>query len=148
MSSERSSVAGARVRARDITIGTLVVSAVVHAGLVPQHTDEPLLAAAFAAAAVAAAVVAYLLTRPGHVGQRLAVALLVGLLLAYPAVHLVSDLHVDVLDFFTKAVEAVGLFAALSIAPDEDAPLAPVDALVGVFIGTMLLSALGHSHGG
>lgn len=147
MTSTEPSAREARFGARDVTIGALCASAVIHAGLAPQHLDEPVLAASFAAAAVAAACVAFLLTRRGRLGPRLAIALLVALLLAYPAVHLLADRHVDVLDFFTKGLEAVGLFAALDLEPDEDAPLAAPDALIGIFVGTMLLSTLGHSHG-
>lgn len=40
------------IGARELTIGALTMSAVVHAVLVPRHTVEPLLAAAFAAAAL------------------------------------------------------------------------------------------------
>jgi hypothetical protein len=148
VTSEHPGADHARFGARDVTIGALAASAVVHVGLVPQHTDQPLLATSFAAAALAAAIVGYLVARRPALGRRLAVALFVGLLVAYPVVHLLTDLHTDVLDLATKALETAGLLAALTLGADEEAPLAPVDVLVGVFVGTLLLSSLGHGHGG
>jgi hypothetical protein len=135
-----------RLGAVDVVIASLVTSAVVHLWLIPQHLDEVVLAAGFGAAAVAAAATAYLVARGATFAPRLVVILLGALLLAYPFAHVVRDEHVDVLDLVTKTVEAVGFVTALSLRSGEDAPLAPVDVLVGVFIGALLLSALGHGH--
>jgi hypothetical protein len=136
-----------RLGTHDATIAALVASAVVHAWLAQEHVDERLLATAFGAAALAAAAVAFLLARRAPLAPRLAVLLLGALLLAYPAVHVLADDHVDALDLATKAIETVGFVAALQLHGGEDAPLAPVDVLVGVFVGALLLSALGHAHG-
>jgi hypothetical protein len=135
-----------RLGAVDVVIGSLVTSAVVHFWLVPQHTHQPLLAASFAAAAVATSAVALLLARGHELAPRLAAVLLGALLLAYPAVHLITDDHVDALDLATKAIETAGFVTALGLEPREEAPLAPVDVLIGVFVGALLLSALGHGH--
>ena len=133
--------------ARDVTLGACATSAVVHAALVPQHADEPVLAIAFAGAATAAATLAFALTRPGlRAAPILAAALLASLLVAYPVVHLVTREHVDALDVVTKAVEAAGLLAALRGDWERPLPLAPLDAIVGVSLAVLLVSALEHGH--
>lgn len=136
-----------RLGTHDVTIAALVASAVVHAWLVQEHVDERLLATAFGAAALAAAAVAFLLARRAPLAPRLAALLLGALLLAYPVANVLGDDHVESLDLATKAVETIGFVAALQLRGGEDAPLAPVDVLVGVFVGALLLSALGHGHG-
>ena len=135
--------------ARDIAIGALTVSAVVHAALVPQHaSEEPLLAAAFAAAVVASVPVAYALTRPEwRLGRLLAAVLLVGLLMAYPVVHFVNGEPVQRLDVMTKAVEAIGLLAVLRADDDEGPSLVPVAVIAGFLLAFLLLSVSGgHAH--
>lgn len=135
-------------RARDVTIGALTVSAVVHAALVAEHTDDLLWAAAFGGAAVATAGAAALLARPAFAhGPALAAALLASLLVAYPVVHVATGAQVQALDVATKVIEAVGLLAALRIEREADPSLAPLDVLVGVTIGVLLISVGGaHAH--
>jgi hypothetical protein len=136
--------------ARDVAIGALAASAIVHAALVPQHTEDPVLALAFASAALASAVVAYGLTRPHfRYGRALAGVLLASLLVAYPVVHLVTDEPVQRLDVMTKAVEFIGLLAVLRSDPDDEPSLAPGAVLAGVFVGFLLLGLGGgteHHH--
>jgi hypothetical protein len=142
------------VGARDVAIGALAASALVHAALAPQHSDEPLLAAAFAAAAVVSAPVAYGLTRTDfRYGRALAALLFASLLVAYPVVHFVTGEHVQRLDVMTKTVEVVGLLAVLRADQDEQPSLAPAAVIAGVFVGFLLLGLGGgtehhHVHGG
>ena len=137
------------VGARDVAIAALTTSAVVHAALVTQHaSEEPLLAASFAAAAVVSAPVAYALTRPEwRFGRLLAGLLFAGLLVAYPVVHFVNGEPVQRLDVMTKAVELIGLLAVLR-ADDEDPPsLVPVAVIAGFLLGFLLYSVGGgHEH--
>jgi hypothetical protein len=136
-----------RLGARDVAIGAAVASAIVHAVLIERHTSEPLLAASFGAAAAAGVAVALALAATTYrLVPILAIALFAGLLVAYPAVHVLTNEHVDALDLATKAVEAVGLIGALLTRAEDDAPLAPLDVLAGVLVATLLLSALGHTH--
>ncbi len=134
---------------RELTIGALTTSAVVHAVLVPQHTDEPLLAAAFAAATVAAVLVAVALTRPAlRYAPLLAAGLFASLLVAYPVVNSLSGGDVQALDVGTKIVEALGLLAALRARDDEEVGFAPLTVIVGVFLALLLVSVSGgHHHG-
>jgi hypothetical protein len=135
------------IGARELTIGALTTSAVVHAVLVPQHTSEPLLAASFAAATVAAALLAFALTRPSlRFAPALAAALFASLLVAYPIVHLLTDGEVQALDIGTKFVEAVGLLAALNAGDDEEVSFAPLTVIVGVFLAVLLVSISGGHH--
>ena len=137
------------IGSRELTIGALTTSAVVHAVLVPQHTDEPLLAAAFAAATLAAVLVAAALTRPAlRFAPSLAAGLFASLLVAYPVVHYLTDGDVQTLDIGTKFVEAVGLLAALKARDDEELGFAPLTVIVGVFFAVLLVSVSGgHHHG-
>jgi hypothetical protein len=133
--------------ARAIAIGALGTSAVVHSALVFDHSDELLLAGAFAAAAVAAAVVAFALTRVELTLAPVAAAvLLASLLVAYPLYYVATGEHVDALGVGTKTVEAVGLLAALRARGDLNASLAPVTALAGFLLAFLLLSLAGGSH--
>jgi hypothetical protein len=138
------------VGARDVAIGALAASALVHAALAPQHSDEPLLATAFAAAAVVSAPVAYGLTRPDfRYGRALAGLLFASLLVAYPVVHFVNGEPVQRLDVLTKAVEVVGLLAVLRSDPDDEPSLAPGAVIAGVFLGFLVLGLGGgaeHHH--
>ena len=138
------------IGARDVAIGALAASAIVHAALAPQHTDELVLTFAFAGAAVASAVVAYGLARPDfRYGRALAGLLFASLLVAYPVVHLVTDEPVQRLDLMTKAVEVIGLLAVLRADPDEAPSLAPAAVIAGVFLGFLVLGLGGgteHHH--
>jgi hypothetical protein len=135
------------IGARELTIGALTTSAVVHAVLVPQHTSEPLLAAAFAAATVAAALLAFALTRPAlRFAPALAAGLFASLLVVYPIVHYLTDGEVQALDIGTKFVEGVGLLAALNAGDDEDVSFAPLTVIVGVFLAVLLVSISGGHH--
>jgi len=138
-----------KIGARELTIGALTTSAVVHAVLAPQHTDEPFLAVAFAAAAVAAAALAAALTRPAlRFAPSLAAGLFAALLVVYPIVHYLTDGEVQTLDIGTKLVEAVGLLAARNAREDEDVSFAPLTVIVGVFLALLLVSVSGgHHHG-
>lgn len=135
------------IGARELTIGALTTSAIVHAVLVPQHTDEPLLAGAFAAATLAAVLVAAALTRPAlRFAPSLAVGLFASLLVAYPVVSYFTDGEVQALDIGTKLVEAVGLLAALNAGDDEEVSFAPLAVIVGVFLALLLVSVSGGHH--
>lgn len=135
------------IGARELTIGALTTSAVVHAVLAPQHTDEPLLAAAFVAATLAAVLVAVALTRPAlRYAPALAAGLFASLLVAYPVVHYFTDGEVQALDIGTKFVEAVGLLAALNAREDEEVSFAPLTVIVGVFLAVLLVSVSGGHH--
>jgi hypothetical protein len=143
----RDGIRDLRVGPRELTIGALTMSALVHAVLVPQHTDEPLLAAAFAAAALSAALLAAALSRPSlRFAPPLAAALFASLLVAYPIVHFVTDGEVQTLDVGTKIVEAIGLLASLRAAEDEKVDLAPLTVIVGVFLALLLVSVGGGHH--
>ena len=132
---------------RELTIGALTTSAVVHAVLVPQHTDEPLLAAAFAAATLAAVLVAAALTRPSlRFAPPLAVGLFASLLVAYPVVSYFTGGEVQALDIGTKFIEAVGLLAALNARDDEEVSFVPLTVIVGVFLAILLVSMSGGHH--
>ncbi len=144
---EARSVRRVGIGARELTIGALTTSAVVHAVLVPQHTDEPLLAAAFAAATLAAVLVAAALARPSlRFAPALAAGLFASLLVAYPVVYYLTDGEVQPLDIGTKLVEAVGLLAALNAREDEDVSFAPLTVIVGVFLALLLVSISGGHH--
>lgn len=135
------------IGARELTIGALTTSAIVHAVLVPQHTDKLLLAAAFAAAALAAVLVAAALTRPAlRVAPPLAAGLFASLLVAYPVVNYSIGGDVQALDVGTKIVEAIGLFAALKARDDEEFGFAPLVVIVGVFLALLLVSVSGGHH--
>lgn len=136
------------IGARELTIGALTTSAVVHAVLAPQHTDEPLLAAAFASAALAAVLLAAALTRPVlRFAPSLAAGLFASLLVAYPVVSYLTDGEVQTLDIGTKLVEGVGLLAALNAGDDEEVSFAPLTVIVGVFLAILLISVSdGHHH--
>jgi hypothetical protein len=117
---------------RDIVIGVCAISAGIHAALVRDHFDEgagPGLG--FLAAAVLLASLVFVLTRrPTLVAIAAAGAVLAGLLASYalatttgiPFLH--SELEpVDGLALATKAVEALGLVAALHLI-GHDRPVA------------------------
>jgi hypothetical protein len=137
------------VGARDLAIGALTASAVVHAGLVSEHASEdPLLGAAFAAAAVVSVPVVYALTRPEwRFGRPVAALLFAGLLVAYPVVHFLNGEPVQRLDVMTKAIEAIGLLAVLRADDDEGPSLVPVAVIAGFLLAFLLLSVSGgHAH--
>ena len=146
MDADRPRTGEPRLGARDVVIASLAASAVIHVWLVPQHVEEPLLAVSFGAATVAAAALAYLVARGRKYAIRASAVLLAALLVAYPVVHVLTSEHVDALDVATKLAEALGLVGAVTVDGDDEAPLAAVDVLVGVFFATLLLSSLGHSH--
>lgn len=136
-----------RVGARELTIGALTTSAIVHAVLAPQHTDQLLLAAAFAAVALGAVLVAAALTRPSlRLAPPSATGLFASLLVAYPVVHYFTDGEVQALDVGTKIVEAIGLVASLRAGEDDQVDLAPLTVIVGVFLGVLLVSVSGGHH--
>ena len=135
------------IGARELTIGALTTSAVVHAVLVPQHTDSLLLAGSFAAAALAAVLLATALTFPAlRFAPALAAGLFASLLVAYPIVGYFTDGEVQALDIGTKIVEAAGLLAALNAREDEEVSFAPLTVIVGVFLAVLLVSASGGHH--
>ena len=135
------------IGARELTIGALTTSAVVHAVLAPQHLDEPLLAGAFGAATIAAVLVAAALARPAlRFAPSLAAGLFTSLLVAYPVVSYFTDGEVQTLDIGTKVVEAAGLLAALNAGGDEEVSFAPLTVIVGVFLALLLVSISGGHH--
>jgi hypothetical protein len=115
---------GREVLARDLLIVACAVSAGIHAALVPEHLEEGRPAGvAFAVSAVLLAAAAVGLTRrvsPALLGAT--AALLVGLILSYlvavttgvPVLHPAVE-PVEGLALFTKAVELVGVVAAVAL---------------------------------
>lgn len=85
--------------------GLLMIAAGIHAGLVPGHLDEPVLAVAFVAAAVAltGAAAAAVLVLPGW--RPLSAALLVAVLASYAATRLAGLEGVDALGVATSILE-------------------------------------------
>lgn len=119
------------VSRRNAVIVTCAVSAGIHAALVPDHLEEGTGAAiGFAAAAVLLAVLAVVLTRsPSRVAPIAAAAVFAGLIVSYllvlttgfPVLH--PDVEpVDGLALVTKAVELLGLAAALALAGPPPLP--------------------------
>ena len=134
-----------RPTARDAAIVACAGSALVHSWLAAVHIDERLLAASFALAAVALAGAGAALTDPRLRAAPVAAAgLFAALLVAYPLVTLLGDDRVDALGVATKALEAVGLTAAVA-ARRRTESFGSLDALVGAGLGMLLLS-LGHAH--
>ena len=121
---------GRDVLARDLLIVACAVSAGIHAALVPEHLEEGRPAGvAFAVSAALLAAAAVGLTRrvsPALLGAT--AALLVGLILSYllavttgvPVLHPTVE-PVEGLALFTKAVELVGVVAAVALL--EPAPI-------------------------
>ena len=121
---------GRDVLARDLLIVACAVSAGIHAALVPEHLEEGRPAGvAFAVSAALLAAAAVGLTRrvsPALLGAT--AALLVGLILSYllavttgvPVLHPTVE-PVEGLALFTKAVELVGVAAAVALL--EPAPI-------------------------
>ena len=130
---------------RDGAIASCVISAIVHGFLVREHASEPLLVVSFALATAALTALAYALTRPAFRWAPPAAAVLFAtLLVAYPVVTLANGEGFDALGIATKAVEAVGLGASLTIRR-ESRSFGSADVVVGVLVALLLLS-LGHSH--
>jgi hypothetical protein len=121
---------GRDVLARDLLIVACAVGAGIHAALVPEHLEEGRPAGvAFAISAALLAAAAVGLTRhlsPALLGAT--AALLVGLILSYllavttgvPVLHPAVE-PVEGLALFTKAVELVGVVAAVALL--EPAPI-------------------------
>ena len=143
----------------DIVILACAVSAGIHAALVPTHFDEGTGAGvAFVLAAIALASVAVWSTlRPASsAASASAVAVLAGLLAAYAAAITVGIpiLHpdpepVDGLAVATKAIEAVGLFAAADLVRIRAARPIPLGltTLVALFSALVALALTnGHAH--
>jgi hypothetical protein len=110
---------------RDVVILACAISAGIHAALVSDHFDESTGAGlGFAAATVVLAALAVALTLQPAGGLALtgAVAVFAGLLVSYalatttglPVLHPDPE-PVDGLALFTKAIEAIGLLAALQL---------------------------------
>jgi hypothetical protein len=146
--------------ATDLVIVACAISAGIHAALVPEHLEEGRAAGiAFAAAAVLLGGLAVLLTRsPSAPGHAAAGVVFLGLLVAYalalatglPLVHPERE-AVDGLALVTKAIEAVGLLAAVDAlhGPVSRAarpiPL-PLTLLIATFSVLVALSLSGGGH--
>jgi hypothetical protein len=149
--------------ATDLVIVACAISAGIHAALVPEHLEEGRAAGmAFAVAAALLGGTAVLLTRrPSAAGHAAAGAVFLGLLVAYalalatglPLVHPQRE-AVDGLALVTKAIEAVGVLAALDAVHGPASRAArpiplPLTLLIATFSVLVALSvAGGHmSHG-
>ena len=143
---ERSDQHDRTLTTRDAAIIACVTSAVVHAALVPDHvTEEPLIGSLFCAAAAALVVAAVALARPAlRPAPVAAAAVFAALLVAYPVTLVVQGDGIDALGVGTKAVELIGLGAAVRSRGHVESS-ASVDVLAGVVVALLLLS-LGHSH--
>jgi hypothetical protein len=146
---ERSSDNWLGIGARELTIGALTTSAVVHAALAPEHLrEQAVLGVLFILATIGAVLVALALTRPAfRWAPYLAAALFASLIVAYPIAHLINGEPVQALDIGTKVVEAVGLLAALRARRDDELGFAPVTVIAGVFLALLMVSVSGgHEH--
>jgi hypothetical protein len=148
--------------ATDLVIVACAISAGIHAALVPEHLEEGRAAGvAFGAAAVLLGGLALVLTRrPGPLAHAATGAVFLGLLVAYglalatglPLVHPDPE-PVEGLALVTKAIEAVGLLAALEAASGTAArvgrpiPL-PLTFLIATFSVLVALSTAGGGHMG
>ena len=111
---------------RDVVILACAISAGIHAALVPSHLEEGNAAAAgFAASAVLLGVLAVALTRSSRpLLFAAAAAVFTGLIASYalavttgvPLIHPHRE-PLEGLAVFTKAVELVGLLAAVQLLP-------------------------------
>jgi hypothetical protein len=121
-------------RRANVVILCCAISAGIHAALIPQHFDEgagPGLG--FVLATVLPALVAAALTRrPTQLALAAAATVLAGLIVAYsfaittgiPVLHPEIE-SVDGLALFTKAVEGIGLAAALTLLRRPSLAFAP-----------------------
>ena len=110
---------------RDIVVLACAISAGIHAALTPEHFEEGVPAGlGFAVAAIALGALTIVLAHDpaDRVALTAAAAVLAGLLLSYgfavttgvPVLHPESE-AVDALALVTKAIEAIGLVAAVSL---------------------------------
>jgi predicted permease len=153
---------------RDVVVLACAISAGIHAALTPEHFEDGIPAGlGFAVAAVALGGLTIVLAHDP--AERLALtaaaAVLAGLLLSYgfavttgvPVLHPEQE-TVDALALVTKAIEAVGLVAAVSLLrrphDETDAPRSlpvAVAAVVAVFSAFVALELSGdhghHDHG-
>jgi hypothetical protein len=144
----------------DLVIVACAISAGIHVALVPEHLEEGRAAGiAFAAAAVLLGALAIELTlRPRPAAHAVGGAVFAGLLVAYalalatgiPLVHPDRE-PADGLALATKAIEAVGLLAALDALrlpggrPARPIPL-PLTLLIATFSMLVALSVAGGMH--
>ena len=149
---------------RDIVVLACAISAGIHAALTPEHLEEGVPAGlGFAVAAVALGALTIVLAHDPaeRVALTAAAAVLAGLLVSYglavttgvPVLHPDPE-AVDALALVTKAIEAIGLVAAVSLlrrpqaeaAAPRSLPLA-VAAIVAVFSAFVALElSAGHGH--
>ena len=145
---------------RDLVVVACAVSAGVHAALAPEHAAEGLAAAiAFAVSAGALAGLAVVLTRAAPQTVIAAAALLLAGLIASWVVAVTTGvplLHphpegVEAVAVLTKAVELVGLVAAVRLVRERPVVIAPraiplgLTALIACFSGLAALAvASGH----
>jgi hypothetical protein len=110
---------------RDVVIVACAISAGIHAALFPSHLEEGNAAAGFAASAVLLGVLAVAVTRSSRpLLFAAAAAVFTGLIASYalavttgvPLLHPHRE-PVEGLAVFTKAVELVGLLAAVQLLP-------------------------------
>jgi hypothetical protein len=146
--------------ANDLVIVACAISAGIHAALVPEHLEEGRPAGiAFAASAALLGALAVVLTRnPGAAAHAAAGAVLLGLLVAYalalatgvPYLHPQPE-PVEGLALGTKAIEAVGLLAALDAVlgtggrAGRPIPL-PLTLIIATFSVLVALSLSGGGH--
>lgn len=91
----------------------VLVSAAIHAGLVPGHLDEPQLAVSFVAAAIALSVLALAAYLELPLWQPMTASVLVAVLVAYAGTRIAGGEAVDVLGLAAAGIE---LFTLLLIA--------------------------------
>ena len=146
---------------RDVVVAACAISAGVHAALVPEHFAESTAAGTgFLVSAVALGAVAVAVARAGSALAPAAAALLLaGLILAYvlatttgvPVLQPEPE-AVDGLALGTKAIELVGILAALGAVFARSRPRRIplfLAVVVATFSGTVALALSGgHMHGG
>jgi hypothetical protein len=124
-------VTGTQALARNVAVIACAISAGVHAGLVPEHiAEDPKLGVAFALASVLLVALAVALARSSRAAVPAAVLLAV-LIVSYGASRTVGlplvrehTEPLDALGVIAKAIEAVGLIAALRLYEPASARLA------------------------